>query len=130
MRTSEIELSAAKNKPLPKYMTAPEMCLYTSLRALYGSYRKSQIEQEDAKIEKRMLISECTEYENEYVKWCYAYKEYQDNIRKAGSLLNEIEKSENIEEIALKACEVIALMTGDDSFAERQKKKIRERRLK
>ena len=49
MRTGEIEASAAKNKPIPKYMTIPEMCLYTSLRALYYSFRKGQIEREDAK---------------------------------------------------------------------------------
>ena len=49
MRTGEIEASAAKNKAIPKYMTIPEMCLYTSLRALYYSFRKGQIEREDAK---------------------------------------------------------------------------------
>ena len=130
MRTGEIEASAAKNKPIPKYMTIPEMCLYTSLRALYYSFRKGQIEREDARIEKSILISKCSEFEKEYLNWCSVYKAYQDNIRKAGSLLNEIEKSENLYDIAVNACETISIMTGDESFAESQKRKIHERRLK
>ncbi|MFR8214646.1 MAG: hypothetical protein ACLU8Q_01835 [Oscillospiraceae bacterium] len=82
------------------------------------------------KIEKSILISKCGEFEKEYLNWCSVYKAYQDNIRKAGSLLNEIEKSDNLYDIAVNACETISIMTGDESFAERQKRKIQERRLK
>lgn len=31
MRTKEIELSAAKNIPPPKYLTMPETCFYITL---------------------------------------------------------------------------------------------------
>ena len=123
MRTDEIELSAAKDRPLPKYMSAPEMCFYTTLRALYSNYRKGYITRENAKAEKQMILAECRKYESGYLNWRKVYKAYQENIRKAGTLMSEIEKSEDIIQIADKACQVIGLMTGDEHFAERQRKK-------
>ncbi|MGN0622149.1 MAG: hypothetical protein ACI4I9_09810 [Porcipelethomonas sp.] len=124
MRTDEIELAAAKNRPLPKYMTMPEMCLYLSLRSLYGSYRRGEIEADAAKNEKQQIIGKCKEFEITYDNWCKVYKARQDNIRKAGTMLNDIEKSDKAEDIAALACEVIGMMTGDASFADRQKRKI------
>lgn len=126
MRISEIELSAAKNRPLPDYLTAPEICLYTSLRALYGSYRRQEIDRESAQIEKRKIIAECERYESEYSAWTAAAAYYQQNIRRSGTLLSEIEKSRDIREIAFKACECVGIMTGDKGFLERQKNKFTE----
>lgn len=126
MRINEIELSAAKNRPVPEYMTIPEMCLYTSLRALYGSYRRQEIAKEAAQAEKRKIIAQCERYEAEYIAMTAAYKYYQDNIRKAGTLLSDIEKSWDIREIAMKACECIGLMTGDEGFAKRAAKANRK----
>lgn len=124
MRIKEIEISAAQNRSLPDYMTAPEMCLYTSLRALYKSWHKQEISRESAQIEKRKIISECQRYEDEYIAWTAAAKYYQDNIRRAGTLLSEIEKSRDIWDIALKACECIGIMTGDAEFQKRQREKL------
>lgn len=124
MRVNEIELSAAKNRPLPDYMTVPETCLYTALRALYGSYRRQEISRDAAQVEKRKIIAQCERYENEYIAMTAAYKYYQDNIRKSGTLLSDIEKSHDITEIAMKACECIGLMTGDEGFLKRQENKF------
>lgn len=124
MRTDEIERAAAENRPLPEYMTAPEMCLYLSLRAIYSSFRKGSISREQGTAEKNKAVSECERLDEEYRHWCDTYKAYQDNIRKADVLMSEIEKSGDTAVIALKACEVISLITGDDSFAQRQKRKI------
>lgn len=125
MRTREIEISAAKNILPPKYMTMPEMCFYITLRALYGDYKKGRISKNDAKAEKQQIIGKCSEFEAAYEQWRSVYKAYQDNIRKAGTLMNDIEKSNTAEDIALLACEVIGIMTGDESFAPRQKKKLK-----
>lgn len=125
MRTNEIELAAAKNFPFPKHMTMPEICLYLSLRALYSSWRKGDISKIDGVAEKKKVISECKRFDNEYQLWRSVYATYQDNIRKAGTMLSDIEKSKNVEDIALKACEVIGIMTGDGNFAKRQERKIR-----
>lgn len=125
MRTKEIELSAAKSIPPPKYLTMPEMCFYVTLRSLYGYYRKGEISKDDASKEKQQIIGKCTEFASAYEQWCSVYKSYQDNIQKAGMLMNDIEKSDNAEDIAVLACEVIGIMTGDESFASRQKKKLK-----
>ena len=124
MRTADIELAAAKNRPLPKYVSAPEMCLYLSLRAIYSSWRKGDITKEQGTAEKSKAVAGCERFEEEYQKWCETHKAYQDSIRKADVLMSEIEKSGDTAVIALKACEVISLITGDDSFAQRQKRKI------
>lgn len=128
MRTKEIELSAAKNIPPPKYLTMPETCFYITLRSLYRYYKKGEISKNDAKAEKQQIIGKCTEFEAAYEQWCSIYKSYQDNIRKAGTLINDIEKSDNAEDIAVLACEVIGIMTGDASFTQRQKKKLKGER--
>lgn len=125
MRIKEIELSAAKNIPPPKYLIAPETCLYMTLRPLYRDYKKGEISKNDAKAEKQQIICKCSEFETAYINWSNVYKAYQDNIRKAGIMLNDIEKSDNVEDIAVLACEVISIMTGDKSFCSRQKKKLK-----
>lgn len=126
MRISEIEQSAAKSRPLPDYLTVPEICLYTALRALYESYHSKKITRDLAQVEKRKIISHCERYEAEYIAWTAAAKFYQDNIRKTGTIISDIEKSHDIKEIALKACECIGFMTGDDEFLKRQEAKIKE----
>lgn len=124
MRTADIELAAAKNRPLPKYVSAPEMCLYLSLKAIYSSWRRGDITKEQGTVEKNKAVAECERFEEEYQHWCETHKAYQDNIRKADVLMSDIEKSHDTAVIALKACEVAGILTGDDSFAQRQKRKI------
>lgn len=124
MRTREIELSVSRSNAPPRYMTVPETCLYISLRSLYSGYRKGEISKNDAAAEKQRIVGKCTEFETVYNNWRGAYKHYQENIKKAGTLLNDIEKSDNARDIAVLACEVIGIMTGDESFAARQKKKL------
>ena len=124
MRTADIELAAAKNRPLPKYVSAPEMCLYLSLRAIYSSWRRGDITKEQGTAEKSKAVAGCERFEEEYQKWCETHKAYQNSIRKADVLMSEIEKSDDTAVIALKACEVVGILTGDASFADRQKRKI------
>lgn len=124
MRTDEIELSAAKNRPLPKYMTAPEMCLYLSLREIYSSFRKGNITKEQGTAEKSKAVANCERLDEEYQHWCDIHKAYQNSIRKADVLMSEIEKSDDTAVIALRACEVVGILTGDENFAIRQKRKI------
>lgn len=125
MRVKEIEVSAAKNQPLPDYPTIVEMCLHTALRALYQQYRNGSLEKEQAKTEKNKIISKYNLYESERINMLEVYKYHQENIRKASTLLSDIEKSENINDIAVKACEVIGCMTGDKGFLKRQEVKIK-----
>ena len=124
MRTADIELAAAKNRPLPKYVSAPEMCLYLSLKAIYSNWRRGGITKEQGTAEKNKAVAECERFDEEYQHWCDTHKAYQDSIRKADVLMSEIEKSSNTAEIAVKACESVGILTGDENFVVRQKRKI------
>ena len=124
MRIKEIELSASQNRKPDIKISLPEKCLYALLRALYKQYHSRQISKEDAKAEKLKIIKECTEYEKHYSKWCGMYAQYQENIRQCGQILNDVEKSKNVTEIALLACTAISLMTNDRNFIKRQERKI------
>jgi len=124
VRLKEIELSASQNRKPDIRMTMPEKCLYTLLRGLYRQYHSKQISKEDAKAEKLKIISDCTEYEKHYNEWCAMYAQYQENIRQCGQILNDIEKSKDVTEIALLACTAISLMTSDRNYIKRQERKI------
>lgn len=126
MRTDEIELSAARNRPLPKNMSAPEMYLYLSMRALYSNWRRGDITKESAASEKKVIMGEFRRLDDERSHWCEVHKAYQENIRKADVLMSEIEKSEDTAVIAVKACEIVGLLTGEENFAIRQKRKIKD----
>ena len=109
---------------MPKYLTLPEMCLYISLRYLYKSWHTGVTTTENAKSEKQKILGEYERFEKAYSDWCKLCSDYQDNIRKAGTMLSDIEKSKDAKDIAVLACEVIGIMIGDESFSSRQKKKI------
>lgn len=96
---------------------------FDKLRNLYARYKYDNLSIQSAEIEKKKLLSDYIKANEAYRNWCEVYKAYQENIRKAGTLMSEIEKSEDIIQIADKACQVIGLMTGDEHFAERQRKK-------
>lgn len=124
MRIKEIELSASQNRKPDIKMSLPENCLYTLLRALYRQYHSKQISKEDAQDKKQKIITDCTEYEKHYNEWCAMYAQFQENIKQCGQILNNIEKSQDVTEIALLACTAISLMTNDKSFIKRQERKL------
>ena len=98
---------------------------FDQLRIIYAEYKYDNLPKEVAANRKAKIYRDYKETISVYEQWCSVYKSYQDNIRKAGTLMNDIEKSDNAEDIAALACEVIGIMTGDASFASRQKKKLK-----
>lgn len=99
---------------------------FDQLRTLYAEYKYDNLPEEIAKRRKDKIYSNYKEALSAYKLWCKVYSDYQDNIRKAGTKLSDIEKSEDITEIAFTACEAIGLMTGDSEFAKRQMRKFKE----
>lgn len=97
---------------------------FDKLRILYAEYKHGNLSAEAAKRRKGEIYSEYKEALSAYDLWRSVYRDHQDNIRKAGTMLSDIEKSYNANDIALLACEAIGIMTGDESFASRQRKKI------
>ena len=98
---------------------------FDQLRIIYAEYKYDNLPKEVAATRKAKIYSDYKETISAYEQWCSVYKSYQDNVRKAGTLINDIEKSDNAEDIAVLACEVIGIMTGDASFYPRQKKKLK-----
>ena len=98
---------------------------FDRLRIIYAEYKYDNLPKEVAANRKAKIYSDYKETISAYEQWCSVYKSYQDNICKAGTLINDIEKSDNVKDIAILACEVIGIMTGDASFTQRQKKKLK-----
>lgn len=126
MRIDEISKAAAYNKPAPRGATAPEMLLYLSLKSLYANFKKGYIDKQSAADSKAQIVAKCEEYDKAYAGWCSDHKERQECIRKAGTLLSDIEKEKDIVKAAYMAFEIIGRYTGDENFAKRQRKKWEE----
>ncbi len=124
MTAREIEILAHDNRPMPEFSAFADICLYQAFADLYSRLNLKQIARDQAKIEKKWILKAYAGMKSENERYITVYGEYQDNIRKAGTLLSDIEKSRDTREIALKACECIQLMTGESEFLKRQRKKI------
>lgn len=99
---------------------------FSELMKVYHAYRFEGLDQETAGNRKRKLYAQYREARLAFEGAQAAFKDYQENIRKAGTLLSDIEKAASAEQIVLIACEVIGLFTGDRGFAGRQRRKIKE----
>lgn len=121
----EIELLAKDKKPLLEKTSLSQTCLYWGLSGLYDRYFAQSITTAQASAEKKNLLRLYEEAILAEGARVAIYANYQENIKKSGSLLAEVEKAEKVEDIAEKACECISRMTGDKSFFTRQKKKIK-----
>ena len=99
---------------------------FDKLRILYARYKYDGLGKSEAAKLKQKLFADYTTASSEYKHWCEVHKAYQDNIRKADVLMSEIEKSEDTAVIAVKACEIVGLLTGEENFTARQKRKIKD----
>lgn len=126
MTPKDIEILAHDNRPMPEFSAFTDICLYQAFANLYNRLNLKQIVRDQAKIEKKRILKTYAETKSEYERYLSANKEYQTNIRKVGTLLSDIEKSQDIREIALKSCECIGIMTDDADFLKRQMKKFVE----
>ncbi|MBE6825867.1 MAG: hypothetical protein E7511_03155 [Ruminococcus sp.] len=97
---------------------------FSELMKVYHAYRFEGLDKETAGNRKRKLYAQYREAVLAFEGARDTFMEYQGNIRKAGTLLSDIEKAQHPHRIAVLACEVIGLVTGEKNFAERQKKKI------
>ena len=126
MRIDEISKAAAYGRPAPRDATISEMLLYSQLETLYADFKRGNIDKQEAAERKAQIVTKCEEYENAYMDWCTVHKERQECIRKASTLLSDIEKEKDIVKAAFIAFDVIGKMTGDENFVKRQRKKWEE----
>lgn len=114
MDTKLIE-KAAMSGEMPKLLTIPEKQLFRQLRALYTEYRAGKYTREQARIEKGVIYAD---FESTN-KLFSVMAEYQNNIRKAGTLRSEIDKAVTAEDKLRYALECIEAMTGETGFSRR-----------
>ena len=108
--------------PLPP----PTYKYFAELTAVYRAFRFEGMPKEDAESRKRMLLKAYQRDIADLHRAREIFAEYQENVKKTELLCTEIEKANDIREIALTACKIIGLLTGDGSFYERQRRKIEE----
>ena len=106
---------AAMDGEMPKLLTIPEKHLYRQLRALYTEYRAGKYTREQARQEKGVIYAD---FESTN-KLFSVMAEYQNNIRKAGTLRSEIDKAKTVEDKLRYALECIEAMTGETGFSRR-----------
>ena len=119
MDTKLIE-KAAMNGEMPKLLTIPEKQLFRQLRALYTEYRAGKYTREQARLEKDVIYADFESTE----KLFSVMAEYQNNIRKAGTLRSDIDKAKTAEDKLRYALECIEAMTGETGFSRRNLNEI------
>ena len=101
-----------------------EYMYFSELRKIYYDFKFEGLSKEYAQKRKHMLLRRYNEAASERENFRSVYKEYQDNIRRAGGLIAQIHKSQDIREIALLACTAIGLMQGYSAFVKLMEKKL------
>ena len=96
---------------------------FSELKKIYYAFKFEGLSREDAFRRKQILLRKYSEAISEHDRCTAVYAQFQENIRKAGENISRIEKSHDVTEVALLACETLGLMMGENSFSGRQKRK-------
>lgn len=96
---------------------------FSELQKIYYAFKFEGLSREDASHRKQILFRKYSEDISEHDRCIAVYAQFQENIRKAGENISRIEKSHDVTEVALLACETLGLMMGENSFYGRQKRK-------
>ena len=103
-----------------------EYMYFSELRKIYYAFKFEGLPKAEAAKQKELLLCRYRSALKEHENYCEVYRAYQANIRKAGMLISQINKSDNIQEIAVLACEALGLMMDENTFAVRMKKRMEE----
>lgn len=124
MTTDEIEMLARDRKPLPEHTTLPESCLYETMAGLWDAYRAQHLDRTQAHAAKMRILRQFAEFSAAYRKYCEAFREQQDNIRRIGTLRTAIAR-ETDERERLRLCiRAIGAMTGDRVFEKTEMERV------
>ena len=74
---------------------------------------------------KRIVYSEYRQDTELRTRYTLMYVQYQYNIKQAGTLRSELEKSDDIYDIADKAVMIVGLLTGDLGLRKRMNTKLK-----
>lgn len=99
---------------------------FSELKKLYYAFKFEGLSKEEAYSRKQILFRKYTEDISKHERCIAVYSQFQESIRKAGENISRIEKSHDVTEVALLACETLGIMMGEGTFYGRQKRKMRD----
>ncbi len=119
-----LSMKAYKNEILDDEYDFIDKYFFEQLKELYLDYRCEKINKDKAEIKKKKIKNEYfseKEYRRKYLEIC---KEYNSNRINIEYDLSRIEKSNDKEEMLKIALNIIAKMTKDENFLQRNLNKL------
>lgn len=119
-----LSMKAYKNEILSDEYDFIDKYFFEQLKELYLDYRCGKINKDKAEIKKKKIKNEYfseKEYRRKYLEIC---KEYNSNRINIEYDLSRIEKSNDKEEMLKIALNIIAKMTKDENFLQRNLNKL------
>lgn len=107
-------------------LPAPEYRYFDRIRRLYKRYKfDKNMPKNFTERMKRIVYSEYRQDTELRTRYTLMYVQYQYNIKQAGTLRSELEKSDDIYDIADKAVMIVGLLTGDLGLRKRMNTKLK-----
>lgn len=103
---------------------AAEYKYFSRLRKIYSDYKFGGLDKDTAAKRKAEIYADYRQDAERDGLIGRVYAEYQENIRKAGTLRSEIDKAVTVEDKLRYALECIEAMTGETGFARRNLNEI------
>ncbi|MBR5513697.1 MAG: hypothetical protein IKV85_06895 [Ruminococcus sp.] len=97
---------------------------FSELRKIYYAFKFEGLSKEEASHRKQLFFRKYSEDISKQERCVAVYAQFQESIRKASENISRIEKSHDVTEVAMLACETLGAMMGEDTFYGRQKKKL------
>lgn len=107
-------------------LPAPEYRYFDRIRRLYEKYKFEDMPREFAERMKRIALSEYRQDIELHERYRLMYVQYQYNIKQADQLKIEAEKSDDLYHIACCTADIVGMLTGDEGYGKRIRKKIKE----
>ena len=104
---------------------AAEYKYFSRLRKIYSDYKFGGLDKDTAAKRKAGIYADYRLDAERDGLIGKVYAEYQDNIRKAGTLRSDIDKAKTAEDKLRYALECIEAMTGETGFAKRNLKELK-----
>ena len=101
---------------------AAEYKYFSRLRKIFSDYKFNGLDKDTAAKRKAEIYANYRQDAERDGLIGRVYAEYQDNIRKAGTLRSEIDKAKTVEDKLRYCLECIEAMTGETGFAKRNLK--------
>lgn len=124
MKFEEIAEKAFKQKDLPKTANLAEKYAYMELYYLYRDYRKTLIDKEIATNKKTQIQNEFNKNQKKVNDYYEVFKNQNGIRKKYYEYITAIEKSKTQDEILDNSLKFIENIIQDNTFYDRQTKKI------